>query len=660
MTATIIVAAVVITASSLVLSRASQAARRLETASELSEAAFERIAIRSNWLLLHEEGIARQWRASHQRVIRLLDDAGREFGDGAHQSRINALRDYQPSVGESFARLEANWQALQSGAIDTATVKRVEDQTLGEMTAKAQEVADFSTELTNDSRQELSSAMRLGVILPMVLVALLALLVVADTVVISVWVLRGMDSIQEGTKRVAEGDLETRIEVRGGNEIAGVADSFNKMTERVKSKGEILEGFNLVFRAGLTGESEEDIARACLSVAERISEARLGFLGLVNERGLLDTKSLSEPGWAECTMPETQAVRMINDMELTSFWGRVIKMGSPQLVNDPSSDPDATGTPVGHPEIQSFLGVPLRRGEETVGVIALANKEGGFEAEDIQDLDALGTAFMQALGRHRAEAELRLRRDVLEEQVMERTAELQEAMAELERSNAELQQFAYVASHDLQEPLRMIASYVQLLADRYSGRLDDDADEFIAYAVDGADRMQTLISDLLALSRVQTGREEMKPTDANLALGKARANLALPIEESGAVVTSDALPSVTADETNLTQLFQNLISNSIKFRGTAPPGIHVSADLEGGEWVFSVKDNGIGFDPRHSERIFEIFQRLNPRGAYQGTGIGLAIGRKIVEQHGGRIWAESEPGKGATFYFTIPVGNELG
>ncbi len=658
MAATIVVAAVVITASTLVLSRASGASRRLETASELSEAAFERIALRSDWLLLHNERTARQWHAVHERVISLLKDADREFAGGDHVAKIGLLLGYQPAVGEGFDRLEANWQALQSGAIDAIASQRVEDQIVGDLTAKAQEVADFSAQLTNESRQELSSAIRLGVILPTVLVALLALLVVADTVVVSVWVLKGMDAIGEGTRRVAEGDLETPIEVRGRNEIAEAAASFNRMTERVKSKGEILEGFNLVFRTGLTTEDEEDIARACLSVAERISGARFGFLGMVNEKGLLDTKSLSEPGWAECMMPETQAVRMINDMELTSFWGRVIKEGKPQLVNDPASDPDTTGTPVGHPPIRSFLGVPLRWEDRAVGVIALANKEGGFEEEDVQDLDALGAAFMEALGRYRAEVELRLRREVLEELVTERTAELHEAMAELERSNAELQQFAYVASHDLQEPLRMISSYVQLLADRYRGRLDDDADEFIGYAVDGAERMQTLISDLLALSRVGTGGEEMKPTDVNVALGRARANLAFPIEESGAVITSDTLPSVMADETNLSQLFQNLIGNSIKFRGSEPPRVHVSANLEGGEWVFSVKDSGIGFDPRHSERIFDIFQRLNPRGTYKGTGIGLAISRKIVEQHGGRIWAESEPGEGATFYFTMPAEGE--
>jgi PAS domain S-box-containing protein len=226
---------------------------------------------------------------------------------------------------------------------------------------------------------------------------------------------------------------------------------------------------------------------------------------------------------------------------------------------------------------------------------------------------------------------------------------------DLLRSNEELQHFAYVASHDLQEPLRMISSYLQLLARRYKGRLDTDADEFIDYAVDGAKRMQNMIVALLSYARVGTHGGELKEVDAGAALGAALDNLKLAVEDSGAQVTHDPLPTVPADESQLTQLFQNLISNSLKFRGTGPPIIHVSARRDGGYWVFSVKDNGIGIDTEYGERIFRIFQRLHGKGDYPGTGIGLSICKKIVERHGGRIWIESAPGEGATFYFTLPV-----
>jgi PAS domain S-box-containing protein len=232
---------------------------------------------------------------------------------------------------------------------------------------------------------------------------------------------------------------------------------------------------------------------------------------------------------------------------------------------------------------------------------------------------------------------------------------LVKTVRELKRSNDELQQFAYVASHDLQEPLRMVASYTQLLSGRYKGSLDSDADEFIAFAVDGCDRMQGLIKDLLAYSRAGTNGKALQRVSSENALKEALANLRTTIDQSNAVLTHDVLPAIRTDETQLTQVFQNLVGNAIKYHGTEVPRVHVSATKNSGdEWIFSVRDNGLGIDPQYFEKIFVLFQRLHGRDEFEGTGIGLAICKKVLEQLGGRIWVESQPEKGSIFYFALP------
>lgn len=249
----------------------------------------------------------------------------------------------------------------------------------------------------------------------------------------------------------------------------------------------------------------------------------------------------------------------------------------------------------------------------------------------------------------------------LEGLVKQRMAELQTAnetleqqARELTRSNAELEQFAYVISHDLREPLRVIANCLEFLEQRYTGRFDAKADKFIGYAVDGATRMDALIKGLLEYSRVDRLGRDFEPVDCKDILNDTLANLWMAMEESGATVTHDPLPVVSADPLQLGQVFQNLIGNAIKFRSEEPPRVHVSAERDGKEWVLSVRDNGIGVDPEQAERIFRVFQRLHTREEYPGIGIGLAICKKIVERHGGRIWAEAEPGNGTTFCFTLP------
>ena len=262
--------------------------------------------------------------------------------------------------------------------------------------------------------------------------------------------------------------------------------------------------------------------------------------------------------------------------------------------------------------------------------------------------------------RKAVDQELRRHRDHLEELVQERAAEildgarqLRQSHAELERSNEELQQFAYVASHDLQEPLRTITSFLQLLQRRYQGQLGEEAEQFIQYTVDGAARMRRLINGLLTVSRVGRGGPSLAPVSAAQALDLAQEDVSQSIRETGAEVTRGELPVVLADPSQLCQLLQNLLGNAIKFSGEAPPRIHVSASQDGPLWRFAVQDNGIGMDMAHAEQIFVVFRRLHRADQYEGTGIGLAICKKIIDLHGGRIWVESTPGTGSTFCFTL-------
>ena len=280
------------------------------------------------------------------------------------------------------------------------------------------------------------------------------------------------------------------------------------------------------------------------------------------------------------------------------------------------------------------------------------------EAGQVQGVFA---AARDVTERKRAEAELARYRDHLEELVRQRTSELEAAnahlqrtTAELVRSNQELEQFAYVASHDLQEPLRAVTGYLGLLEQHLGGQLDDDSRHQIAGAVQGAARMHALITDLLALSRVGTHGQTFKLADLDAILDQALDGLRASIDETGAKITRDPLPALRVDANQMVQLFQNLVGNALKFRGKRVPEIHVGSREDADQWVLSVRDNGIGIEPQYFERIFMIFQRLHTRKLYPGTGIGLAVCKKIVERHGGTIWVDSQAGQGSTFHFTIP------
>ena len=701
-----------------------------------------------------------------------------------------------------------------------------------------------------------------------------------------------------------------------------------KYEMQINRQNKLLDGINQVFQQSLTCETVEDVVEKCLEVAEELTGSEFSFIGEVNENGRLDDRAISPPGWDACTANPEKSLELLSNMEIVSYWGRTVKEGKSEIVNDPDSDPDKRGIPEGHPPIKSFLGVPLKQGNKTIGMIALANKEGGYTEEDKDNIETLSVAFVEALKRKQAEIELKDTLDHLEEQVEERTLELEDAyqtlkeneikyrslyenapvgifhstldgkyvdvnpelarllgydspedlvstankssiadviyvnkdlrpgflesalkantwfktenlyrrkdggviigdlsfrgfrkdengnpllegfmtditerkkaeekltnsekeskehlreisaiynstyiglgvfdtklkykrvnkrlaeingvpveehigksvydivpavaehiksiaqkifdtgkpilnsetttttqampgvlrsfteqwvplkddegkivginvaiiettelkkaeeklketISELERSNKELESFAYITSHDLQEPLRTIASYAQLIERRYKGKLDSDADEFIEFMVDGSRRMKSMIQGLLDYSRVGTRGHEFREFDAEDALNYALSNLGSAISEVDAEITDDELPVIFADKDQIVRVFQNLIGNAIKFSSDGvQPKIHISSHKKDNEYVFSVSDNGIGLEEQYSDQIFEVFKRLHSIGEYHGTGIGLAIVKRIIDRHGGRVWVESEPCAGSTFYFTIPT-----
>ena len=320
-----------------------------------------------------------------------------------------------------------------------------------------------------------------------------------------------------------------------------------------------------------------------------------------------------------------------------------------ELTGQPVEILMAAGLHEGHrAHREGFAAIPRRR-EMGAGLELLAQRRDGSQFPVEISLSPLeGTDGMSVTAAIR---------DVTERVAAAR--QLAEKVTELRQSNEALEQFAHIASHDLQEPLRMVASYVQLISRRYKGKLDADADEFIGFAVDGTQRMKRLIEDLLVYSRAGRGEMSTRPVNSWETLQEALYNLRGSIEESKAEVTYDALPMILTSELQLVQLFQNLVGNAIKYRGERAPRIHVSARKQeagaGEEWVFSVADNGIGIEPQYFERVFVIFQRLHGLGEYEGTGIGLAICKRVLQQQGGRIWVESEPGQGSVFHFALPV-----
>lgn len=527
-------------------------------------------------------------------------------------------------------------------------------------------------------------------------------------------VVEPLSRLATGAERIGEGDFEYIAETKGDDEVGKLTSAFKTMIDGLRKRtvalntaqnelkltieertaalqvartqNEMLQavhGTQAQFISGRNpGELFEDLLRHLLA----LTRSEFGFIGeiLYTEDGrmFLRDRAITDISWDE----ESRTIykKFSEDKELDLYdlrglWGTVILTGEPVISNDPANDPRRGGLPQGHPPLHSFLGIPFHSDGQVIGMAAMANRPDGYEEELVQFLQPYVTTCANIIEAYRnenrrleAERKLSEAHANLERQIQDRTAELQSANEQLVleaeqrkqvqerlvRSNQDLDHFAYAASHDLQEPLRNVTTCLQLLERGHKEKLEPDADKLMQYAVDSAARMRNLITDLLRYSRVTTKEETPRRIDTQEILMESPLNLDSVMKISGAVVTHDGLPTIEADPIQLSQVFQNLIGNAIKFRREEQPRIHISAKKNDGEWVFSVRDNGIGIDPKYFDKIFVVFQQLDKKRKDGGTGIGLAIVHKIVERHGGRVWVESEVGVGSTFHFTIP-GREV-
>ena len=470
------------------------------------------------------------------------------------------------------------------------------------------------------------------------------------------------DELREILETIKRGDLVDHFETVRIRKDGGLIDISLTVSPLKNSAGDIIGASTIardITRRKRAEEEQQRLAEENATISEigriissslDIGEVYEGFAKEMNKLVDFDRISIDtidhERGLAVVKYIYGEEAQGYNPGITFSWQGdRVQELSSGNILITEDADPVSTSLDF-LTGFRSDALVPLISRGRIIGIMVLRSRRAGaYGPRERVLLERLANLIGPAVDNGSLYEEA-----VLAEQELARQAQ------ELSRSNTELEQFAYVASHDLQEPLRMVSSYVQLLSRRYKDKLDSDADDFIGFAVDGAARMQVLINDLLTYSRVGTQGRPFEPTDCNNIIRRVIDDLTGIIGDAGATVVYDDLPTISCDATQMGQLFQNLVANALKFRSEDPPKIRVSAEGRDGEWVFSVRDNGIGIAPDYFEQIFLIFQRLHNRSEYSGTGIGLAVCKKIVERHGGRIWVDSEHGKGSNFHFTLSPG----
>ncbi|MCU7924396.1 MAG: PAS domain S-box protein [Candidatus Thiodiazotropha sp. (ex Dulcina madagascariensis)] len=573
---------------------------------QVATAVFE-LTLLSNDVLLHpdEKRARRQWRRKHQHIGVLLGKVPPV--EERIRSAIERMRGHHRSLGKVFLRLIA---AVDQAGTEKTLRSQQSERLIGQLAVKAQALVAESAALASIIRLEQDQQrIRLGLII-IAMVILVALFLALLTRLVAQSVLQPILRLKEGTERIGAGDLEYRVGNPIRDEIGDLARSFDSMTQRLK-------------QVTASGEALRDEIEARKRAEAR--EARFGRVlnSSSNEIYMFDADSLR-----------------FQDVNLGARNNLGYTLDELQALGPLDLKPGYT------PESFAELLDPLRREEKNSIVFETYHRRKDGTTYPVEER-------LQLLKQESQPVFIAVIQDITERNRADHA--LKQATERLKASNKDLQDFAYVVSHDLREPLRMVSSYMQLLVRRYGEKLGKDADEFIGFAVDGANRMSSMIDGLLQYSRVETQGEPLQPVQAEQALDGALADLGLVIEACGAQINRQPMPEVMADPSQLERLLQNLIGNALKFQGQAEPVIEIGVQPQGAFWRFSVRDNGIGIEPRHREHIFNMFQRLHGRDEYPGLGIGLAVCKRIVERHGGRIWVDANPGKGSTFNFILPA-----
>ena len=643
--------------------------RRENLVNSVVRGAFELNVLSYEYLQHHLPRSEQQWRQKCAAMGRML--GGADFSASKDQIMLAEARSMVNELENVFSDLVSATGA--GAAASSAVMMELRERLVGQLLSESQSLMSLTSALARSSSESRAQTRRQSYWITVVLVGVTAVGIGVSLLLLSGAITRPIRRLHQGAELLANGQLDYKIGNASRDEVGELARAFDGMAESLRRRAAERDGAltslrldeerleTLLQLSQMTAESLKQLTDFALEAAVALTESEIGYLAFLNE----DETVLTMHSWSHQAMKECAIIDkpIVYPVEKTGLWGEAVRQRKAIITNDYNApNPLKKGHPEGHVPVRRHMNTPIFDGNKIVAVAGVGNKATPYNEADARQLTLLMQGMWRLMERRRAEEELRRHRDNLEELVQERTNELQTANEHLRemtdalaRSNAELEQFAYVASHDLREPLRMVTSFVQMLHRRYHDKLDKDANSYIGFAVDGAQRMEQLIIDLLQYARVGTRGKELVPVDCNKIVQTVLQDLNIAIHESHTTVSiNGSLPTVQGDDVQLTQLFQNLIANAIKFRKPdEPPRIEISASRNEHEWTFNVRDNGIGIEPGFFEKIFVIFQRLHARDKYPGTGIGLAVCKRIVERHGGRIWVESEPGHGSIFHFTL-------